>query len=327
MFTHIGTLTLTPEAGPRAQEAVASGLTALAGVVPGLRSVRVYPDAGLSEGNASLVFVAEFDDEAAWRAYGTHPAHVALVRDVITPVVAAKSFVQSTDDAPGDADDAPDSLEDDYAAAGFGGQLPPGRRAALLLVDPARAYTDPESPLYAGVDDAVGKMRELLALARANDVPVFLTRLLYRPDGSDGGQYFRKVDALRCFLPGNPFGEFIEGLEPTDGDSVIIKQYPSAFFGTPLASTLTAQGIDTLVIGGLSTSGCVRASTLDALQYGFVPLVVREAVGDRAKGPHESNLFDIAAKCGEVISMAAARDVLTAGEGAGVAATPATVGR
>ena len=103
---------------------------------------------------------------------------------------------------------------------------------------------------------------------------------------------------------------FAEGLEPVAGETVISKQYASAFFGTSLASTLTALGVDTVLIAGLSTSGCVRASTVDCCQHGFVPVVVREAVGDRAPGPHEANLFDLQAKYAEVASLADALNYL-----------------
>jgi nicotinamidase-related amidase len=99
-------------------------------------------------------------------------------------------------------------------------------------------------------------------------------------------------------------GAFAEGLEPLPDEPVITKQYASAFFGTSLASTLTAMGIDTVLIAGLSTSGCVRASTVDAVQHGFIPVVVRDAVGDRDPGPHEANLFDLQAKYAEVKSLA-----------------------
>jgi nicotinamidase-related amidase len=122
--------------------------------------------------------------------------------------------------------------------------------------------------------------------------------------------FFRKVTALGCFEAGaHPeLAAFAEGLEPVRGETVISKQYASAFFGTSLASTLTALGVDTVLIAGLSTSGCVRASAVDCCQHGFIPVVVREAVGDRAPGPHESNLFDLQAKYAEVASLV---DVLT----------------
>jgi maleamate amidohydrolase len=191
-------------------------------------------------------------------------------------------------------------LADDFASAGLNGVLAAGSRPALVLVDPARAYTEPSSPLYAGVEDAVDQMRVLLAAARAAGIPVYITRVVHEFAG-DGGLFARKVPATRSFAAGNPLGDFIDGLHNIAGETLITKQYPSAFFGTSLAASLNAGRIDTVLLAGLSTSGCIRASALDALQLGFVPIVVREAVGDRHAEPHESNLRDIQAKIGEVV--------------------------
>lgn len=189
---------------------------------------------------------------------------------------------------------------DDYVSAGYTGALEPGRRAALVVVDPVNAYVDPSCGLYAGVEEPVERMRELTGAARSAGVHVAVTTMALSADGSNAGVFFRKVPALAAYLPGASTGAFIEGLAPVDGDTVVPKQYPSAFFGTSLAADLVARGVDTLFIAGLSTSGCVRATATDAMQHGFVPIVVREAVGDRLPSVHEANLFDIAAKIGEV---------------------------
>lgn len=199
-----------------------------------------------------------------------------------------------------------ESLRADYAAAGFGGALPFGARPAVLAVDVVRAYTDRASPLYAGVEDAVAAAARLVAAARAASVPVIFTRVVYAPGGADGGLFYRKVAALACFDEGSPFGAFADDPAPRPGEVVITKQYASAFFGTSLAATLTAGSIDTLLICGLSTSGCVRASAVDALQHGFRPFVVADACGDRDPRPHEASLFDLQAKYAEVISLAGA---------------------
>ncbi|MEV0736670.1 isochorismatase family protein [Streptomyces sp. NPDC050549] len=192
------------------------------------------------------------------------------------------------------------SQQEDYERAGLDGQLSPGTSPALILVDPARAYVDPDCPLYAGVEPAADAMRTLLADARRAGIPVVVTRVLLRADGSDGGVFLRKVPSLTAFLEGSPFGEFIDGLAPAAGELTVTKQCPSAFFDTELADHLTVGRIDTVLIGGLSTSGCVRATALDAMQHGFVPIVVEEAVGDRDPDIHAANLFDIAHKIGEV---------------------------
>jgi maleamate amidohydrolase len=176
-----------------------------------------------------------------------------------------------------------DSLSRNYAAGGFGKSLQPGRQC-----------------------------RELLGAARATGIPVVHTNVQYQPGGRDGGVFFRKVPALACFEAGaHPdLAAFAEGLEPDAGETVITKQYASAFFGTSLASTLTALGVDTVLIAGVSTSGCVRATAVDACQHGFVPLVVREAVGDRHEAPHAANLFDLQAKYAEVVSLGQVRGYL-----------------
>ena len=199
-----------------------------------------------------------------------------------------------------------ESLQDNYARGGFGQSMPWGRRPALLVIDFVRAYLVPGSPLYAGVEQARADCETLLRAARKVGIPVLHTRVEFQPGGRDGGVFFRKLPALACFEAGRhpELAAFAEGLEPVVGETVITKQYASAFFGTSLASTLTALGVDTLLIAGLSTSGCVRASAVDACQHGFVPVVVREAVGDRAPGPHEANLFDLQAKYAEVAPLA-----------------------
>lgn len=194
------------------------------------------------------------------------------------------------------------ALDEDYAQAGFGGALRWGERPALVIIDMAMAYFAPGSPLYAGVESTLAPNGALAAAARAAGVPVVFTRVAYAAglDGRDGGLFYRKVRALKCFDEGNPLGDFHVDLRPQPGDVVLTKQYPSAFFGTSLASTLNAARVDTVVVTGLSTSGCVRATALDALCHGFVPVVVEDAVGDRAEAVHRANLFDLNAKYAEL---------------------------
>jgi maleamate amidohydrolase len=192
-------------------------------------------------------------------------------------------------------------LDADYKGAGFGNSLAFGQRPALLVVDFVRAYIEPGSPLYAGCEGAFESAKRVLAAARAAHLPVIFTGVEYVAGGLDGGIFYRKVGALKVFERGSRLGEYCDGMEPRAGEWLLIKQYASAFFGTPLASTLTAQGIDTVIITGVSTSGCVRATALDACQHGFIPFVVRDAVGDRDPRPHEANLFDLQAKYAEVV--------------------------
>ena len=200
----------------------------------------------------------------------------------------------------------------DYSAAGLQGSLEMGSSPALIVVDPAEAYVNPDCPLYAGVEDAVEEMRGILNAARAASLPTFITRVHHDPTGRDGGVFRRKVPALKWFAADSPYSGYIDGLAPEPGDVEILKQYPSAFAHTSLAAALTALRIDTLLIAGLTTSGCIRATATDAMQNGFIPVVVADAVGDRLDAPHRANLFDIQAKIGEVVSAERAYELIGA---------------
>ena len=195
----------------------------------------------------------------------------------------------------------PENLDRNYARAGYHHELGFGERPALILVDFVQAYFEPGSPLYAGVEAVLASALRVLAAARAAGAMRIMTCVRYRKGGADGGVFTRKVPALKAFEEGNPLGRWPQGLAPRDDEIVVTKQYPSAFFGTSLAATLTAAKVDTLVITGLTTSGCVRATCVDAMSSGFIPVVVRDAVGDRAPEPHQANLFDMSAKYGDVV--------------------------
>lgn len=202
-------------------------------------------------------------------------------------------------------DPGPDELADDYRAAGFHRRLGMGERPAVVVVDLCRAYVDPGSPLHAGVPDVVDRCRDLVGAARRVGVPVLWSRVEYEPGGADGGVFYRKVGALSVFDRGGPLGRWVPGVEPDPGEVVVTKQYASAFFGTSLAATLTAGGIDTVIVCGVSTSGCVRATAVDACQHGFIPIVVADACGDRSPDVHRANLFDLDAKYADVEPLAA----------------------
>ena len=191
-------------------------------------------------------------------------------------------------------------------ADGFGGELRPGRQPVVLAVDLMRAYFEPGSPLELPARDCLESAARVLSSARQHGVRVVHTRVAYAADGSDGGVFVRKVGALRHLYGGGPLSELMPEVAPVEGELVITKQYASAFFGTSLASTLHASGVDTVVVVGVSTSGCVRASTVDAIQHGLVPWVVADAVGDRDLTTHEVSLADLQAKYAEVVDEATA---------------------
>jgi maleamate amidohydrolase len=184
----------------------------------------------------------------------------------------------------------------------FDGRLGFGKRPALLVVDFIRAYTTPDAPLYApAVQEAVLATAPLLELARAKQVLVVYTRVIFQANGLDGGLFVEKVPALRALVEGEPLAAIVPELAPAPQDVIITKQYASAFFGTSLAALLTSRGIDTIILTGCSTSGCIRASAVDGLQHGFRTVVPRECVADRHPAPHEANLFDINSKYGDVV--------------------------
>ncbi len=195
----------------------------------------------------------------------------------------------------------PEALAADYERAGFGRELAWGSRPALVMVDLIRAYFEPGAEFYMGSDACLAAAARVLSAARAAAIPVLYTRVEYDRDGINGGLFVRKIPALRRLVPGGPLGEIMPDIAPAEHEPVFVKQYASAFFGTSLTATLNALGVDTVIITGVSTSGCVRATAVDALQHGFVPLVVRQAVGDRDPGPHEASLFDLQAKYAEVV--------------------------
>lgn len=193
------------------------------------------------------------------------------------------------------------SATDDYLANGFNGRLGFGRAPALVVVDFVDAYLVAESPLYAGVEDALASAEQVLRASRAAEIPVIFTVVQHEASGAGGGLFARKVGGLSTLAAGSPLGAIAAPLAPVPGETVIAKKYASAFFGTSLASDLTVLGCDSVILVGLSTSGCIRATAVDAMQHGFIPIVVRQAVGDRHAAPHDAALFDLDAKYADVL--------------------------
>jgi maleamate amidohydrolase len=186
----------------------------------------------------------------------------------------------------------------------WGNRIGFGQKPALLMIDFMQGYTQPGAPLFApGVVSAVAESVELLASARQHGIAVVHTNIRYHPGHfADGGMWVKKAPVMKDMVEGNPLAAFCEEVLPQPEEVVISKQYASSFFGTSLASMLHAMGIDTVVLAGCSTSGCIRATAVDAVQHGFRTIVVRECVGDRHPDPHEANLFDIDSKYGDVVS-------------------------
>lgn len=201
-----------------------------------------------------------------------------------------------------------DTLDENYAKAGYHAAQTWGARPAVLFIDFAQAYFDPDAPFYGGEGCrvAIENAARIAPVARALGVPTVFTEVKYQPGGADGGAFYAKVPALSCFDAGRETQKLAQPLSYADADIVITKQYPSGFFGTSLAATLHWLKVDTLLLTGVTTSGCVRATCIDAISHGFVTLVVEDAVGDRAEEPHRANLYDMSAKYADLISTDAA---------------------
>ena len=185
-----------------------------------------------------------------------------------------------------------------------------GQHPALILVDFVKAYFDDHCALYAEVEDALASALRVREAAREASIPVIYTNVVYEEGGANGGVFFRKAPVLENFVAGNPMGDWASDLQPSSDELVISKQYPSAFFGTSLASTLNVMGVDTLIITGVTTSGCIRATCVDTMSHGFIPIVVADACGDRHEAPHKANLFDMNAKYADVVDEAEAIEYL-----------------
>jgi maleamate amidohydrolase len=187
---------------------------------------------------------------------------------------------------------------------GFHGRAGFGQRPALLVIDMNVGFTDPASPLHCDVDGVVEAIERLLASARAAGLPVVYTTVAYDDAGKARASVFiEKVPALLALEAGSHLVDIDPRLAPQKGETVLTKLFASAFFETPLAAMLAEEGCDGVIVTGASTSGCVRATVVDALQHGFRVVVPREAVGDRNPAAHEANLYDIDAKYGDVVPL------------------------
>ncbi len=192
-----------------------------------------------------------------------------------------------------------------YRRAGFGASVRRGSRPALVVVDLTRGFTEAGFPSGADLTEVVAATGKLIAAARPAGVPVVFTAIAYTPAeaAGDAVTWLQKAQGMRSLVEGSEEVALDPRLPRTPQDHLIVKKGASAFFGTSLSALLTGLGCDTVVVCGATTSGCVRATAVDAVQSGFSVLVPRECVGDRAPGPHEANLFDIQAKYGDVIDL------------------------
>ncbi|MFK4156241.1 isochorismatase family protein [Streptomyces fungicidicus] len=200
-----------------------------------------------------------------------------------------------------------------HRRAGFGAAVRRGSSPALVVVDLTRGFTEPGLPTGCDLTSTVEATAELVAAARAGGVPVLWTVISYTPAeaGGEAVTWLAKAPGLRALREGGEAVALDPRLPYAERDHLIVKKGASAFFGSSLAPLLTGLGCDTVVVCGATTSGCVRATAVDAVQYGWPVLVPEDACGDRARGPHDAALFDIQAKYGDVVGQEDAVKYLT----------------
>ena len=194
------------------------------------------------------------------------------------------------------------SESDIYRKQGFGNSSGFGVQPALLVVDFVNGFNDPD--LFGGgnIPQAIAQTAVLLAAAREAGVPVCFTRVVYAADGSDAGIFCLKAPGLKILTEDHVSSAVVDELAPAPGEYVLRKTQPSAFFGTDLIGWLVQRRVDTLIVTGATTSGCVRATVVDAMSHNFRTIVATDCVGDRALGPHDANLFDMGQKYADLMS-------------------------
>ena len=194
--------------------------------------------------------------------------------------------------------------EEFFKARGFGIKIGFGERPAIIVIDMLKGFTDPNMPLGANLDSQIEAQQPLLKVAHERNIPVIFSTVMYNDaDLKDAGLWGIKMKGSFSLKAGTPAVEIDPRLEMKSSDSLLVKKYASCFFGTDLVPRLTNQRVDTLIIVGCTTSGCVRATAVDAVQNGFRPMVVREGVGDRSASAHEQSLFDLNAKYADVVGL------------------------
>ena len=193
---------------------------------------------------------------------------------------------------------------DVYVKQGFGTRMGFGKSPALIVIDFINAFANPAQFGGGNIPSAIERTKELLAVARHLDLPIAFTTHVYAADGSENGVFNLKAAGMKVLVRGSFETAIVADLEPRPGERIVEKHYPSGFFATDLAGWLASRRVDTAIVAGATTSGCVRATVVDAMGHGFRPIVPRECVGDRADGPHQANLFDMDQKYADVMSLA-----------------------
>lgn len=194
-------------------------------------------------------------------------------------------------------------LRAEFKEKGLGGRMGFGSRPALVIVDLIRGFTETQSPLASNLDTQVEATQRLLALARKVGLPVVFSTVAYDADLQEAGKWIKKIPSNNWLVEGSQWVEVDERMDRRDNEMLLVKKYASCFFGTDLAARLISRDVDTVILVGCTTSGCIRATAVDSCSYGFNTIVVEEGVGDRADLPHLASLFDIDSKYGDVVSL------------------------
>jgi maleamate amidohydrolase len=192
--------------------------------------------------------------------------------------------------------------DDIYARQGFGQTIGLGQRPALLVVDFVAGFADPA--LFGGgnIEAAIAATRPVLEACRRHRLPIAFTRIVYAADGSDAGIWCLKAPRLKELTEDAPASQVVPALAPLPGERIVRKTQASAFFATDLAAWLLQRAVDSVVVTGCTTSGCVRATVVDAMSWNLRPVVLADCVGDRAMEPHAANLFDLGQKYADLMA-------------------------
>ena len=193
---------------------------------------------------------------------------------------------------------------DVYKKQGFGNRSGFGNKPALVVVDFVKGFNDPTAFGGGNIPEAIAHTAKLLAACRKHGVPIAYTRVVYAADGSDAGVFCLTAPSLLKLTETSPLSQIVAELAPVPGEYILRKTQPSAFFGTNFTNWLISKGVDTLLVTGCTTSGCVRATVIDSMSSNFRTIVVKDGVGDRALGPHEANLFDMEQKYADLLTTA-----------------------
>ncbi|MFA1820045.1 isochorismatase family protein [Virgibacillus oceani] len=193
---------------------------------------------------------------------------------------------------------------------GFGSSVGPGNNPAIIVIDFINGFTNDACPLGSNFDKEIKATEELLHIARQTETPIIFTTVIYEEHFKEGAYFIQKVPALKHLTKESEWVEIDSRLEKQESEPLIIKKFASAFFGTNLSSLLAFEGIDTTLILGCTTSGCVRATAVDAIQHGYRVIIPEECVGDRSQQAHEANLYDIQTKYGDVINLETVKNYL-----------------